>query len=101
MIKRLVLSTFFVLGLLFGASSVAGAAEEDCGASPQTCTPTDTVPAVGGQPIEGVAGGVDEAVKGRQQLPVTGAETVTIALGGAALVLAGGLMLRRSNRVEA
>lgn len=115
MIKRTALSLLFALGLTFGFATVAGAQENpDCGQSPNTCEIDSEVLA---QPIEGVsapaapvsapavevvqAAAAPTTVAGKQQLPVTGTESIVLLLGGTALVAAGGALVWRSKGASA
>jgi len=103
MIKRSAISFLFSTGLILGAGAAAGAQNaDDCQASPlpPTCVPpTDVLPSA----PETAAPTTPAAPVAlpKQTLPVTGTETAGLALGGIALVAAGGALVWRSNKVAA
>lgn len=98
--KRTAIAFFFSLFLLLGFNTAAGA-QGDCGDSPQPCgvLPGPLPPTKAPVPV--VTESATTAVAGKQQLPVTGSDTVGIVLGGTVLVLAGGALVWRSNRAGA
>ncbi len=116
MLKRFAGSLFLVLALMFSLATVAQAedsAKQTCGDSTtaQCDNPVEVKP-IGlpaaptpAQPVTPTQTDDDSEddtqVLGVQQLPVTGAESVTIAAGGALLALAGFVLVRRSNSVQA
>jgi LPXTG-motif cell wall-anchored protein len=110
MLKRILISLLAIFALSFGVVGAAGAVDDqdaDC----QLSTSDVVSEECEGEPIGPVEVEDNDDVvvapktlppttdvQGRQQLPVTGAESVTLALGGALLVGAGGLMVRRSAK---
>ncbi len=98
MIKRHLLAVFFAIGLVLGLGATAAGAQT-CSGSPQVCTNTNVDPTT--DPDVLTSGLPDTEVAGKQQLPVTGAESAALAVGGTLLVLAGGAMVWRSNRATA
>ena len=116
MIKRSALTLTFSVALVLGFGSAASA-QAECEASPipDTCVgvlplptePTGNTPQGGGTPPDaGTAAPSNNPVSTAvnapaQTLPVTGAETAALALGGLLLVSAGGALVWRSNRAAA
>ena len=105
--KRSALTFLFSTALVLGVGSVAGAQQADtCPASPQACAlaaapqaaPNAPVPAVA---APAVAAPAVAAAPLNQTLPVTGSETAALAIGGTLLVVAGGALVWRSNKVAA
>jgi LPXTG-motif cell wall-anchored protein len=107
MIKRSALTLMFSAAMVFGVATAGSAQEtgevdDDCKASPLVC-PVDVVEPVEVLPSapEPVVAAPTTVVTPRQTLPVTGAETAALALGGLVLVSAGGALVWRSNKATA
>lgn len=104
MIKRSALTLTFAIAMVFGLTTAGGAQQaEECGASPQPCV-DEAVPGVDvlpSAPLPVVVAGPVTTVTPRQTLPVTGAETAALAIGGLVLVGAGGALVWRSNKAAA
>lgn len=106
MLKRILISLLAIFALTFGFVATAGAQDDDCALSSSDvvadeCEGTNVPPDVDDKDEVDVGPKTLDPttdVQGRQQLPVTGAESITLALGGAVLIGAGGLMVRRSAK---
>lgn len=100
MIKRSALTFIFSTAMVLGIGSAAGA-QTDCPASPNSCEPEVRPVAQPASPAPAVAAPAVAAAPLNQTLPVTGSETVALALGGTLLVAAGGALVWRSNKAAA
>ncbi len=104
MIKRSTLTFIFSAAMVLGLGTAAGA-QDECSASP---LPEECIDGgVGVLPSNPDTAAPAPAPAGptvsvnKQTLPVTGAETTALALGGMVLVTAGGALVWRSNRAAA